>query len=40
MFDDLPLTFQAELSLMINKKVLEKVSTKKKRSLNMGVLLL
>ncbi|CAH3024940.1 unnamed protein product, partial [Porites evermanni] len=24
MFDDLPLTFQAELSLMINKKVLEK----------------
>ena len=39
MFDDLPLTFQAELSLMINKKVLEKVSTKK-RSLNMGVLLL
>lgn len=25
MFSDLPLTFQAELSLMINKKVLEKV---------------
>ena len=26
MFDDLPLSFQAELSLMINRKVLEKVS--------------
>ena len=25
MFNDLPLTFQAELSLMINKKALEKV---------------
>ena len=25
MFNDLPLTFQAELSLMITKKVLEKV---------------
>ena len=28
MFDDLPLTFQAELSLSINKKVLEKVCDK------------
>ena len=28
MFNDLPLTFQAELSLMINKKVLEKVYDK------------
>ena len=28
MFDDLPLTFQAELSFMINKKVLEKVCDK------------
>ena len=28
MFNDLPLTFQAELSLMINKKVLEKVCNK------------
>ena len=28
MFNDLPLTFQAELSLMINKKVLEKVRDK------------
>ena len=28
MFNDLPLTFQAELSLMINKKVLEKVCDK------------
>ena len=29
MFDDLPLAFQAELSLMINKKVLEKVFNKR-----------
>ena len=28
MFNDLPLTFQAELSLMINKKVLEKACNK------------
>ena len=28
MFDDLPLTFQAELSFMISKKVLEKVCDK------------
>jgi len=28
MFNALPLTFQAELSLMINKKVLEKVRDK------------